>query len=338
MALLKPSPYLSDTSRRRVLRAALALPAAAFMAGSPRAQSLFNRPVRMVVPFAAGGPTDTMTRAIAPAFSEALGQQIIVDNRPGAGGNIAAAFVAASPADGHTLLVAGQAILAINKPLYGKLAYDPERDFAWIGMQGILPNVLLANPEAIPAKNVQELIAIAREKSGQVSYGSNGIGSLSHLTAEVMASAAGVKFLHVPYQGAAPQRTDLLSGRIGFSLIAASTAVPLARSGKLRALAVSSGMRSPAMPEVPTLMESGFPMLDAPVWFAAVASAATPAPILAALRSAFNAAITTSAYAGEMDKQMGQSLQMSPEAAATMLARERRVWADAVRTTGATAS
>ena len=332
------SPHDDAVRRRQLLRAALALPVASLAANLAHAQTLFVRPLRMIVPFAAGGPTDTMTRAMAPLLSEALAQQVIVENRPGAGGNVAAAYVAASPADGHTLLIAGQAILAINKPLFGKLAYDPERDFAWIGMQGSLPNVLVANPEAIPANTLGGLIELARAKPGQVSYGSNGIGSLSHLTTEVMAAAAAVKLLHVPYQGAAPQRTDLLSGRIGCSLIAASTAVPLVKGSKLRALAVSTGARSPALPDVPTLVESGFPMLDVPVWFAAVAPAATPAPQLAALRAAFNAATNRPAYAGEMDKQLGTAVQMSPAEAEAMLARERKVWADAVRTTGASAT
>jgi tripartite-type tricarboxylate transporter receptor subunit TctC len=324
-------------SRRDLIRWAIAAPFASLGAPLAVAQALASRPVRMVVPFAAGGPADTLTRATAAALAERLGDKVIVENKPGAGGNIAAAHVAGSPADGHTLLVAGQAILAINKALYATLPFDPEKDFAWIGMMGSFPNVLVANPEAAPVRTLTELIELARKRPGEISYGSNGIGSQSHLTVEVMARDAGVKFLHVPYQGAAPQRADLLSGRIAFSFIGASTTVPLIRSGQLRALAVSTGARVAALPDVPTLVESGFPTLETPTWFAAVAPAATPAPALAALRSAFAAAISTSAYAAEMARQSAVAINMSAKEAAGLLARERRVWSDAVRATGASA-
>jgi len=319
-------------SRRHILAGIVAL-LAAFPAV---AQTFPAKPVRMVVPFAAGGPTDVMTRTFANGFSAQLNQQVLVENRPGAGGNIAAAHVATSPADGYTLLVAGQGILAINKALYGRINYEPEKDFAWIGMLGSLPNVLVVTPD-LPAQNMQQFIELARSQPEKISYGSNGIGSLSHLTTEVLASAAGVKFLHVPYQGAAPQRTDLLSGRIRFSFIAASTMLPLIREGKLRALAVSTNTRLASLPGIPTLVESGYPMLDAPTWFAAVAPSATPAPVLAALRAAFAAAIAAPAYGPEMEKQSSIVVKMGPEAAEAMLARERKTWSDAVRSTGAKA-
>lgn len=327
---------MGGIARRDLIRWALAGTAVA-LAGGARGQAFPSRPVRLVVPFAAGGPADTLARATATALAVQLKEQVIVENRPGAGGNIAAAYVAGSPPDGHTLLVAGQAILAINKALYASLPYDPEKDFAWIGMMGSFPNVLVSNPQAVPAQSLAELIDLARAKPGQISYGSNGIGSQSHLTVEVMAQVANVKFLHVPYQGAAPQRADLLSGRIGFSFIGASTTVPLVRSGQLRALAVSTGSRVAVLPDVPTLVESGFPTLDTPTWFGAVAPAATPAPTLAALRAAFAAAIATPEYAAEMGKQASLIASVGPQAAEALLARERKVWAEAVRTTGATA-
>ncbi len=304
------------------------------------AQSISNgglsgRPVRLIVPFAAGGPTDVMARALAEVLVTRLNEPVVVENRAGAGGNIAAAHVASAAADGHTLLVAGQAILAINQALYTSLPYDPARDFTWIGMLGSIPNVLVAHPEAVPATSMAEFLALARTRT--LSYGSNGLGSLSHLTTEAMALTAGVHFIHVPYQGAAPQRADLLSGRIGFTLVGSSTAVPLVRSGHLRALAISTAKRSAALPDIPTLVESGFPMLDAPVWFAALAPVATPAPIVSALRNAFALAIAEPSYAAELNKQMGDVVSVTPEAAVHLLARERKVWADTVRATGATA-
>ena len=163
------------------------------------------KPLRVVVPFAAGGPADVMTRFNATALSAQLGQAVVVENKPGAGGNVAAEFVARSPPDGYTLLVAGQAILAINKALYSKLGYDPEADFSFVGVMGSLPNVLVTNPDAIAAHTIKEFIEVARSRPDAISYGSNGVGSLSHLTTEVMAAAAKVKMLHVPYQGANPQ-------------------------------------------------------------------------------------------------------------------------------------
>lgn len=317
----------------------LALAAAlCFTSGAGWTQAFPDKPLRVVVPFAAGGPADVMTRINATALAAQLGQTVVVENKPGAGGNIAAEFVARSAADGYTLLVAGQAILAINKPLYAKLAYDPDTDFRFVGVMGSLPNVLVTNPDAIPAKNMKEFIEYARSKPDGVSYGSNGVGSLSHLTAEVMASAAKVKMLHVPYQGANPQMTDLLSGRIGFSFIASSTTLPLIQSGKLRALAVSTATRLPQLPDVPTLVESGFPMLDAPTWFGIVAPSGTPPATLAKLRSAFAAAIDTPAYAEEMSKRSTIVLKLSTQEGEALLARERKTWAEAVRSTGATSN
>lgn len=325
-------------ARRSVLKSTLAA-AAATMLPSAFAQSGFpSRPIRMIVPFAAGGPADMMTRALANALVTQTGYQWVVENRPGAGGNIAAAHVASSAPDGHTLLVAGQAILAINKPLFGKLTYDPERDFTWIGMMGSQPNVLVINTDAVPVSDMKGFLDLARSQPGKIAYGSNGVGSLAHLKTEVMAHMAGLKFVHVPYQGAAPQRTDLLAGRIGFSQIGAAAALPLLKGDKVRALAVSTSKRSPALPNVPTLIESGFADLDVPVWFAAVAHSATPAPILATLRQALAGATATGAYGAEMAKQHSAADQLTVEAAEKLLSRERRIWAEAVRITGASAS
>lgn len=329
-------------TRRDALRIVFATPATLVASRSAFSQSsppqFPTRPVRFIVPFAAGGPTDLMTRAVATTLGAQMNQSFIVENRPGAGGNLAASYVAGAPADGYTLLVAGQGILAINKPLYGKLNFEPERDFAWVGMLGSLPNVLITNTDVIPATSMKAFLDLARAQPGKISYGSNGIGSLSHLKTELMATMAGVQFLHVPYQGAAPQRTDLLAGRIGFTQIGASTAVPLLQGSKLRALAVSTAKRSPALPDVPTLIESGFPALDVPVWFAAVAHSGTPSPVLATLRQAITAATSTPSFKAEMAKQLGSAEQVSVAEAEVMLARERKIWTEAVRITGATVS
>ena len=242
-------------SRRALLGAALGTP----LAFAAHAQSYPSRSPRVIVPFAAGGPTDVLTRIAAERVSPALGQQLVVESRTGAGGNLAAELAARNDADGYTLLVAGQAILAINKALYKKLNYDPATDFVFIGMLGVIANVLLVNPAAVPANSLAELIALAKQKPGEIAYGSNGAGSLTHLTTAILAQQAGVQLLHVPYQGAAPLMTDLIAGRIGMAFTATSAALPLVQSGQLRALAVTTGQRSRFAPNVPTLVESGFP-------------------------------------------------------------------------------
>ena len=288
----------------------------------------------MIVPFAAGGPTDVLARVMAEKVSPSLGQQVIVESRPGAGGNLAADLVARAEANGYTLLVAGQAILAINKALYKKLSYDPAADFIFIGMLGVIANVLLVNPQAVPVNSLAELIALAKKKPGEISYGSNGPGSLTHLTTAILAQQAGMDLLHVPYQGAAPLMTDLIAGRIGITFTAASAALPLVQSGQLRAIAVTTGKRSRFAPNVPTLVESGFPSLDAPVWFGAVARTGTPAPIVARLRTEFNAVIASASYAQALEKQFMEVMPVPPETADEFLARERKLWTDAVRVAG----
>jgi tripartite-type tricarboxylate transporter receptor subunit TctC len=319
-----------STSRRALLGAALAMP----FIGTARAQSYPSRNLRVIVPFAAGGPTDVLTRIAAERVSPALGQPLVVESRTGAGGNLAGELVVRSEADGTTLLVAGQAILAINKALYKKLNYDPATDFTFIGMLGVIANVLLVNPAAVPVSSLAELIALAKQKPGEISYGSNGAGSLTHLTTAILAHQAGAQFLHVPYPGAAPLMTDLIAGRIGMAFTATSAALPLVQSGQLRALAVTTGQRSRFAPNVPTLVESGFPTLNAPVWFGVVVRASTPAPIVAKLRAEFNTVIGSEGYAQALEKQFMEVMRVSPESSDQFLSGERTLWSDAVKLTG----
>jgi len=314
-----------------VLGAALGAP----FALSARADDYPSRPPHMIVPFAAGGPTDVLTRIAAEQVGPRLGQQVIVESRTGAGGNIAAEYVARAPADGYTMLVAGQAIVAINKTLYKKIAYDPATDFAFVGMLGVIANVLLVNPQAVPVNSVAELIALAKKKPGGISYASNGPGSLTHLTSAIMAHQAGIDLLHVPYQGASALMTDLLAGRIGMTFTAASAALPLVKSGQLRAIAVTTGTRSRFAPDVPTLVESGFPSLNAPTWFGAVAPAKTPAPVVAKLRTEFNAVIGSDAYAKALEARSMEVMLVPPEKSDEFLAKERALWSEAVKLTGA---
>ena len=320
--------------RRDLLRWAGAAPLASAISGLAFAQD--TRATKLVVPFPAGGATDAIARLAAEAMTTAMGTPVVVDNKGGAAGGIAAELVSRSTPDGHTLLVAGQGLLFINKALYKKLSYDPDTDYVFVGMLGSFPNVVVVHPD-VPVQSISEFIALARARPNQISYGSNGVGSLSHLTTEVMAATAKVKFLHVPYQGAAPQMTDLLSGRINFSIIASQTVMPLIREKKLRALAVSTGTRFSELPAVPTLVESGFPTLDAPVWFAVMAPAGLPAPVLAKLRSTLAGVVSAPAYASELAKKSATTMPLSVETSASLLTREKALWTDAVRMTGATA-
>jgi tripartite-type tricarboxylate transporter receptor subunit TctC len=317
-------------SRRALLGAALTAP----MAFSARAQAYPTRNPHIIVPFAAGGPTDVLTRIAADRVSPALGQKLVVESRSGAGGNIAAETVLRAEADGYTLLVAGQAILAINRALYKKLGYDPALDFKFVGMLGVIANVLLVNPAAVPVSSVAALIGLAKQKPGAISYASNGPGSLTHLTAAMLAHQAGVELLHVPYQGASSLMSDLLAGRIGMTFTAASAALPLVTSGQLRALAVTTRERSRFSPDLPTLVESGFPSLAAPTWFGVVARAGTPEPVLARLRAEFNSVTASEDYAKALEKQSMETMRVPPETADDFLAKERALWSEAVKITG----
>jgi tripartite-type tricarboxylate transporter receptor subunit TctC len=291
--------------------------------------------MRLIVPFPAGGGTDVISRLSAESLSPRLGQPMVVMNKAGAAGGIASEFVAGEPADGHTILVAGQGQMFINKALGRKLGYDPDADFSFVGMLGAFPNLLLVNPDVIPARTLDEFIRLAKEKPGTLSYGSNGIGSLAHLTTEVFAEAAGIKVLHVPYQGAAPQLADLLTGRIGFTIVGPQGMLPHIKEGKLRALAVTTGTRYPVLPEVPTLVESGFAALDAPVWFAAYVRASTPPAALERLRKALAEVNQSPEYEAGLVKLGAQRMVVPPDAAQARFAAEKKMWVDAVERTGA---
>ncbi|HXD42328.1 MAG TPA: tripartite tricarboxylate transporter substrate binding protein [Ramlibacter sp.] len=331
-------PAAADVTRRDLLRWAPAFPLAGLLQPSG-AQDTSGRAVRLVVPFPAGGPTDALARLAADGMAAQLGQPVVVENKSGAAGGIAAEFVSRSNPDGLTLLVAGQGIMFINKPLYRnkKLGYDPESDYVYVGMLGSFPNVVVSHPQAVPAQTIGELIALARANPGKISYGSNGVGSLTHLTTEMFATAAKVKFLHVPYQGAAPQMTDLLSGRIGFTVNGVQSVLAHIQQKKLRALAVTTATRYPELPDVPTLVESGFPTLDLPVWFAVYAPGATPASALGRLRSALATVTAAPAYAPELAKRGAIVMRVPVETSETAFARERALWVDAVRSSGASA-
>ena len=238
-----------------------------------------DRPVRMLVGFAPGGGADTAARPVGQRLSEVLGQQFVVDNRPGAGGNIATEIAARATPDGYSLLVGTIAALAINPSIYEKLAFDPIRDFSPITNMASSINVLVVHP-SVAAKTVKELVALLRAKPGSLNYGSSGIGATQHMSAELFAMMTGTQIVHVPYKGGAPAMADLLGGQIDFMFDTAPSSVPMVKAGKVRGLAVTSRERSKVFPELPTMDESGLKGYELRGWIGLLAPAATPREVV----------------------------------------------------------
>jgi tripartite-type tricarboxylate transporter receptor subunit TctC len=291
------------------------------------------RPVRIVVPFGPGGFSDVLGRYLADALAPSLGTALVVENRPGAGGNVAAELVARAEPDGTTLLLAGQAITSINPALYARLPFDPVRDFAVVGFIGAAPNILLGGP-GTPGGTLARLIATARETPEAVAYGSVGVGSVTHLAAAMLEAAAGVRMTHVPYRGAGPAQTDLRAGRIAMLFENAGSALAAVRGGGVTALGVSSTTRMPELPDVPAIAEF-FAGFEADGWYALLAPASTPALALARLRQAVASVVASSAYQTFLQERGARPMAVGD--ADAFLAADRARWGDAVRRSGARA-
>jgi tripartite-type tricarboxylate transporter receptor subunit TctC len=319
------------TTRRAAL-ALLALPAMARAQGRAPA-----RPMRLVVPFAPGGLTDILARACAEQLQPRLGQPVVVENRPGAGGNLAAEAVARAAPDGTTLLVATQGIIAINKALFARLSYDPDADFTAIAMLAQQPNLLVVSPRALPdVTSVAELIAKARATPGGLPYGSNGVGSFTHLSMELFRAAAGLTMTHVPYRGSAPLLTDMIAGTVGVAFDGLGTSAPQVRGGALRAIGVSGGTRFRALPEVPAIAET-LPGFDASPWYGVFAPAAVPEAVQAGLEAALRGVLESPAWAAVLASREADPMPQGRATLAQMMARERARWGEAVRASGAKA-
>lgn len=264
----------------------LASTAALPLVPAAHADSFPDKPIVLVIPFPPGGPTDAMARTLAAEMKDRLGQPMIVENRAGAGGNIGAEYVARAAPDGQTLLFGTSGPLAINASLYRKVNYDPVKSFTPVIQVGHLPNILVVNPE-VPAKNVKELIAYAKATPGKLSYASSGNGASSHLAGVLFNASAGIDLQHIPYKGTGPALTDLLGGQVSMSFTDVLTALPYVKSGKLRALGITTAERSQALPDVPTVAEQGVPGYDVSVFFGIVAPAGTPPDRIAKLNKAF---------------------------------------------------
>lgn len=259
------------------------LPPAAAAEGYPL------RPLRFILPFPAGGATDTIGRTIAQKLGESLGQNVIVDNRPGAGGNLGVELAAKSAPDGYTLLLCSPTC-AISPSLYRRLNYDPQRDLAPISLVATIPTLLIVNP-AVPAKSLKELVELARSRPGQLNYGSGGVGSSNHLAMELMKSLARIDIVHVAYKGTGQALASLAAGEIQMVAISPPAALPLLSAGKVRALAVMRERRIPAMPDLPTAVEAGLPGLQVNTWYGMLTRSGTPEPLIALLSERVNAAL-----------------------------------------------
>ena len=262
--------------RRVMLKAGVA--AAALCVQSAFAQAWPAKPISLIVPFPAGGTTDVLARAIGQELSKSLGQPVIVESKPGAGATLGADFVAKSRADGYTFLM-GAVHHTIATSVYKKLPYDFQKDLAPVSIVALVPNVLAVNPE-VPARNVAELLALAKAQPGKLAYGSNGNGTGQHLIGAQFEAMGGVQMLHVPYKGSGPLTTDLLGGQIAMSFDTITPVLPHIKAGKLRALAITTNKRSAALPDVPTLDEAGLKGFNLGTWFGVLAPAATPQPIV----------------------------------------------------------
>jgi tripartite-type tricarboxylate transporter receptor subunit TctC len=286
------------------------------------------------VPFPAGGTTDILARAVAQKLSETWGQQVIVDNRPGAGGNIGSELVAKAPPDGYTLLMGTVGTHAINPSLYAKMPYDHVKDFVPVILVAGVPNVLVVNP-SLPINSVQELIAYGKANPNKLNFASSGNGTSIHLSGELFRTMTGVQMTHVPYKGSSPALTDLIGGQVQLMFDNLPSSLQFIKAGKLRALAVTSLARSQALPDLPTLAESGLPGFEASSWFGVLAPAGTPADIVAKLNGAVAAWLASPAAKEQLAAQGAIAAGGSPDAFVKHIADESAKWAKVVKASGA---
>ena len=298
------------------------------------AQSYPTKPVRVVVPYPPGGPTDIVARVLFQQVSEATGQQFLVDNRAGAGGNIGAEIVAKSPADGYTLLI-GTTAHAINMSLFKNLSYDVQKDFAPVSLLTQGPLVLVAHPQ-FPANSIKEVIELAKSKSGGLNFASSGNGQSTHLSAELFNTMAGIKMSHVPYKGSAPALTDVMSGQVDVMFDTTLSAMPFVKAGKLKALGLTSPVRSPAAPDVPTIAESGLPGYEVFAWNGVFVPTGTPKAVVQQLNDQIRRAMLLPQVKDKFSAQGFAASWNSPENFGVFVKNEVDKWSRTVKASGAT--
>jgi tripartite-type tricarboxylate transporter receptor subunit TctC len=303
------------------------------IAGTAWAQPFPSKPVKIVAPFPPGGPIDTLSRLVGEQFQKRTGQPVVIENRPGGAGNIGIQAVAQSAPDGHTWLFIPQGNITINATLMKDLPFNWERDFEPVTLIAYAPNILVVNP-SLPAKSVQELIAYAKANPGKVTYGSPGIGSSLHLIGELVNREAGIKLVHVPYKGTTQAMQDLLGGQISMMFGSLPTLMPQVKAGKLRALAVTTAKRSPAAPELPTLVEAGLNNLDVPSWYGALVAAKTPKDIVQKIQAEIAAIIHGPEMQKALEAQGLYPVANRPEEFASQIKRETVTWARIIQESG----
>ena len=322
-------------ARRTLARAALAAAAACAAAVALPALAAFpDKPIKVVVGFPAGGPLDQHARLLADKLQAVLGQPIIVDYKPGAGGSVGAESVAKSAPDGYTLMLANTGVSVINGALYSKLPYNTQRDFVPVARTAMQPLALLVTPK-LPVKNLQEFIAYAKARPGQVNYGSAGNGGISHLVPEMFKTQAGIYMVHIPYRGSAPAFTDLMGGQVQFMAESIPQAANYHKQGKVRALAVTSRERNPALPDIPTVIEAGLKGFEVVGFYGFFAPAATPKDVVARLSDAFRQVLASPEVRERMVSQGADPAFLGSEDFTRFLATETPRWDKAVKASGA---
>lgn len=298
------------------------------------AQPYPNRAIRLVVPFPPGGTTDILARDVAKRLTETLGQSVVVDNRAGAGGNIGADLIAKSAPDGYTLLMGTVGTHAINPSLYTKMPYDHFKDFAPVVLVAGVPNVLVVNP-SLPVNSVADLIKLAKAKPGTINFASSGSGTSIHLSGELFKTMAGVDMTHVPYKGSSPALSDLIGGQVQVMFDNLPSSLPQIKAGKLRAIAVTSLVRAPALPDVPTIAESGLPGFEASSWFGVLAPAGTPPAVIAKINAEVNKWLQSPEGKQQLALQGAEAAGGSADQFAAHIRAETEKWAKVVKASGA---
>lgn len=310
--------------------------AAALTAGGALAQQYPSKPIRLIVPFTPGGSTDIVARIVGQKLGDALGAQVLIDNRPGAGGNIGVELAAKSAPDGYTLVMGHIGTFAVNPALYARLPYDPIRDFAPISLVAMVPNMLVVHP-SLPVKSVRELIALSRSRPGQLNYGSSGAGGTPYLAVEYFKLLAKVDIVHIPYKGAAPMIIDLIGGHLSLTITGIPPLLPHVKAGKLRALAVATSKRLPLLPELPTIAEAALPGYEATSWYGVLAPAATPKEIITRINAEIVKGIARPDAAQRLAGEGAEPATSTPDQFSAFIKSEIARWGKVIKAAGVTA-
>jgi tripartite-type tricarboxylate transporter receptor subunit TctC len=322
--------------QKTILGAVAALVLSAAFGAPVAAQEYPVKPVRFVIAFSPAGPSDILTRIVGSKLAEAMGQVFIFDNRPGAGGNLAAEIVAKAPPDGYTLLMGNNSILATNASLYKNMSFDPVKDLAPVALLASQPNILVVHP-SLPVKSVKELIAFSKAHPGQLNYASSGSGAAAHLAAELFKSMTGVQMVHIPYKGASPALIDMLAGQCQVMFATALSVQPYLQSNRLRPLAVSTAKRARIMPNLPTVAEAGVPGFEATTWHGVVSTAGTPPAVINKLNAEINKVLKLPDVNATLTRQGAEVLGGTPQEFAAYIKAEIPKWAKVVKDSGARA-